>query len=642
MSMDSILSVALGLGLRALINNVTQNPYRASVLIGIWEGVVLNHFLVKHPRSVDPYVAFGFRLFVDFLFTESFLRMTIIVLWTGLGLVFSDLGRDLSKDRRFRRLWRRIRRLVVKPMLGLLPASSLTRVRFSGGSTSSAVSRSTLRSTASGSSSSSLRVLLRPTTRPVPGAFDQWSEASTDIGRAADNESVSHTSSVSQVRSVSQAGSISQASSVSRDPPLPPLPRARSTSRPAQRTHQPPLTLYPPSLPSRPRSEVAQDTHVYPSPRHSPSELSYGDIPDPPSPVHDDTMRHDIHSGLTTPTSNPMMHDLHPDDRPYINSGLTTPEYLTQPLTSDGLPPVRVIHESPEQTPSRSQLDLPPIPIRPPPQGSTIHGNSDDEGEHMPFPEPQFVTLLPLDSLQPTNPLPSPGLIPPVSEIPNIPTADDPPEGVAEVEVDDTNKRDTIMDPPPRYQTVYVPDLTEASPVGTEVDSLLSDGPKGAVIARAETLRKEAHAKEKERDELREKMHEARRNGNHFEALKYQVDLDEAQASAQKLHSQARRRFYHAHNQNREPQEIDVHRLNVTEAMVAVKTALRDAYVNGAPTLRIIVGKGKHSNNKIPVLKNAVITNLQREHIEAEPDRTNTGVLIVTLPGQTGPSGSVP
>lgn len=91
MSMDRVLSVTLGLGLRALIDRITQNQYRTSTLIGIWEGVVLNHFLVKHPRSVDPYVAFGFRLFVDFLFTGSFLRITIIILWTGLGLIFSKL-----------------------------------------------------------------------------------------------------------------------------------------------------------------------------------------------------------------------------------------------------------------------------------------------------------------------------------------------------------------------------------------------------------------------------------------------------------------------------------------------------------------------------------------------------------------------
>lgn len=159
----------------------------------------------------------------------------------------------------------------------------------------------------------------------------------------------------------------------------------------------------------------------------------------------------------------------------------------------------------------------------------------------MPFPEPQIAQLA---TLLPTDPMPSPGFIPPESEIPNIPTADDPPEG-GDVAADDTSKRDTIMDPPPRYQTVYAPDLDEQSLIGTEPDSAITEGPKNAVIQRAETLRKEAQEKEKERDQLRQRMRDAEREGLYFEALKYQVDLEEAHETAQKLHNKASRRFYH-------------------------------------------------------------------------------------------------
>ena len=71
MKMDSVIAIGLGLGLRALLDAVTNDVYKSSALVGIWEGVVLNHFLTKMPKSYDPYVAFGVRLFVDFLFTES-------------------------------------------------------------------------------------------------------------------------------------------------------------------------------------------------------------------------------------------------------------------------------------------------------------------------------------------------------------------------------------------------------------------------------------------------------------------------------------------------------------------------------------------------------------------------------------------
>ncbi|CAL1706692.1 unnamed protein product [Somion occarium] len=603
MSMDSLLSIGVGLGLRPVIDNVTHNPYRASALIGLWEGVVLNHFLVKFPRSVDPYVAFGFRLFVDFLFTESFLRMTIIVLWTGLGLVFADLGRDLTNDRRFRRLWRRIRRLVLKPTLGLLPASSLSRVRFlqvPAGSTSSVVSRSTARSPTSATSSFSLRVPLRPSTRPVPGSFDQWSEVSTDIGR-----------------------------DIPQRAPSPP-------PRPAQRAPPPPLTLYPQPM-TRPRPESEAEPYPYPSPSRSPSELEYVALPmipdQPSSPLN--RRDHYMRSGLTTPNSNPTSNEYDEEDRPYIHSGLTTPYNQRRPLTSEGLPPVRIIDDGTEYTPTRSQVELPPIPIRPPPQGSNY---DTDDNEHIEFPIPH------LSALGLSDPQPSHGFVPPMSEIPNIPTQDDHPEGK---EGDDANKRDTLVDPPPRYESVAevepvdVPD--HVSVAETEADSVITEGPKDAVIQRAESLRKDAQAKEKQRDELRQKMLQAQKDGEYFKALKYEVELEEAHTSAQKLHAQARRRFFLAHNMQREPQEIDVHRLSVAEALAAVKTAIRDAYDTNAPELRIIVGKGKHSKNNIPVLKLAIVGELQKHHIEAVPQHNNAGVLVITLDrpsDEAGPSDS--
>lgn len=62
-----------------------------------------------------------------------------------------------------------------------------------------------------------------------------------------------------------------------------------------------------------------------------------------------------------------------------------------------------------------------------------------------------------------------------------------------------------------------------------------------------------------------------------------------------------------AHNLKPEPQTIDVHRLNVNEAVTEVKRALREARSSGSPELRIITGRGKHSKGNIPVLKKALI-----------------------------------
>lgn len=43
-----------------------------------------------------------------------------------------------------------------------------------------------------------------------------------------------------------------------------------------------------------------------------------------------------------------------------------------------------------------------------------------------------------------------------------------------------------------------------------------------------------------------------------------------------------------------------------------MKKAIRYAMIQGAPELRIICGKGLHSKNNVPVLKSAIVAELQR------------------------------
>lgn len=109
--MDNLVATGAGLGLRALIDSVAHGTTQATALVGLWEGVVLNHFMGKFPTSVDHFLALAFRLFVDFLYMESFTRIAIIILWTGLGMLLADVATQMSSDRRFRRLWKRLTRV---------------------------------------------------------------------------------------------------------------------------------------------------------------------------------------------------------------------------------------------------------------------------------------------------------------------------------------------------------------------------------------------------------------------------------------------------------------------------------------------------------------------------------------------------
>ena len=67
-----------------------------------------------------------------------------------------------------------------------------------------------------------------------------------------------------------------------------------------------------------------------------------------------------------------------------------------------------------------------------------------------------------------------------------------------------------------------------------------------------------------------------------------------------------------AHNLQRSPHEIDVHRLTAPEALVQVKRGIRFALIQDAPQLRVICGKGLHSVNQTPVLKKAIVDEMKK------------------------------
>ncbi|KIY53459.1 hypothetical protein FISHEDRAFT_30581, partial [Fistulina hepatica ATCC 64428] len=84
--MDSIFAIAYGSGLRFVLDTVTRGNYKVSgVLMGLWEGVVMYHFMRQAPRSTDPYLAYAVRVFIDFLMTESTFKIFLVFMWTLVG-----------------------------------------------------------------------------------------------------------------------------------------------------------------------------------------------------------------------------------------------------------------------------------------------------------------------------------------------------------------------------------------------------------------------------------------------------------------------------------------------------------------------------------------------------------------------------
>lgn len=134
-AMDSIFAISLGFALRLVVVFASHyNDRIGGSLVGLWEGAVLYHFLEKWPLSFDPYVGLGFRLLVDFLFTESIYRLLIVLLWTGLGFILADVTPAFWYDKNLHRFYRRTSRFIRHfdwSSLNIpIPSGAIPRVRF--------------------------------------------------------------------------------------------------------------------------------------------------------------------------------------------------------------------------------------------------------------------------------------------------------------------------------------------------------------------------------------------------------------------------------------------------------------------------------------------------------------------------------
>ncbi|TFK91354.1 hypothetical protein K466DRAFT_515549 [Polyporus arcularius HHB13444] len=691
--MDNLFAIGVGLGLRALIDTVTQHNHRVNgSLVGLWEGAVLRHFIAKYPSSLDPYIAYGFRLLVDVLWTSSWMRLMIVLLWTFMGMLLSDVGVDLAADRRFRRLMRSVRHTVIYPLLRQVSrsrsssSSSPPRAQFfeipASASTTSTVRSPPLQPRSPTDVSGPARtgaatpgLPRRPALR-VPGSFsDRLSETDTDAAPSISRDPSITSPPEGSVTSMSRSSSSRTPSvtfseplvaqmqpaprhssrSASRPPPVVPLPGGTPlspgvytyTAGPPRSILSPPV-LSPPPLPGPVLPPIVPE---FPPERlRTPSELEYVAIPAIPDNIEqinpirsaprvlsDDersagsSVRGKDRSGLTTPTSDterPRFGAVYSPEQ--VNSGLTTPE--RPPF---GLPPVRVLDEA-GHTPSVASRDLSdvnaiPIPIR-------VH-----ERVAADYAEQVQASLHPELLPDINTPQPSPGLVAPAQYLPSPVDEKRPmrmPEPEPAVPSDVGTSRLSMSAPPPPYE--HTPGTIPEEDVNTPVESVISNvGDRQRLLQRAESFRSIADETERRRQQLKKEWQDAKRNREWWTAFRLKHEMDRAEKETKELHAKAARRFYEAHNMNPEPQIIDVHRLKVAEAVEKVEQALYDAIVTNTPELRIITGRGNHSRGGIPAIKIAVISLMQDYHLDCETDPNNAGVLIIHPPSNPNlPSGS--
>ncbi|KAK1231360.1 hypothetical protein PQX77_005522 [Marasmius sp. AFHP31] len=115
--MDNIVAIAYGLALRSVVFlTVGQNGIKtSSIIVGLWEGIVTLHFVQKarverRRYRWDAYLAYGVRMFVDYMWTENVGRLLLVVLWTGMGMILADVAPGIWYETGMKRTWRKVRR----------------------------------------------------------------------------------------------------------------------------------------------------------------------------------------------------------------------------------------------------------------------------------------------------------------------------------------------------------------------------------------------------------------------------------------------------------------------------------------------------------------------------------------------------
>ncbi|KAF9531590.1 hypothetical protein CPB83DRAFT_760935, partial [Crepidotus variabilis] len=84
------------------------------------------------------------------------------------------------------------------------------------------------------------------------------------------------------------------------------------------------------------------------------------------------------------------------------------------------------------------------------------------------------------------------------------------------------------------------------------------------------------------------------------------------------------------------PDEIDLHGLYVKEAIARADNAIVHAKAQGRTELKLIVGKGLHSQGGVAKIKPAIEELMQKHNLNPHLDPRNAGVLIVEINAGSG------
>ncbi|KAI0063647.1 hypothetical protein BV25DRAFT_402265 [Artomyces pyxidatus] len=151
-------------------------------------------------------------------------------------------------------------------------------------------------------------------------------------------------------------------------------------------------------------------------------------------------------------------------------------------------------------------------------------------------------------------------------------------------------------------------------------------------VDRAQRFRNRANKAGDEMTTYFKKSKAERKRGNRASADTLRTQGEARQAEMVKLHAQASKLMFKAHNKNRSLDEVDLHGQHVKEAIALAEDSLKKAKTYGFTEIRFIVGKGLHSTAGSKI-KPAIQDLMTQRNLPARLDPRNEGVLIVRLVG---------
>jgi DNA-nicking Smr family endonuclease len=126
----------------------------------------------------------------------------------------------------------------------------------------------------------------------------------------------------------------------------------------------------------------------------------------------------------------------------------------------------------------------------------------------------------------------------------------------------------------------------------------------------------------------------AYQEGNGAEAKQLSEQANNHKLKAEQYNRQAGEFVFRANNADSASDEIDLHGLYIKEATSMLETRINASVARNESHLKVIVGKGNHSENHIAKLKPAVEELCQSRGIKHWVDQHNAGVIVLEFANQ--------